>query len=105
VEVFRRAEYSKDTDSHINLFKIGNRLSRRTYTKISDFINDMNMLFINCSKFNAPNSTTAEYGRFIYGLYQDGVRNFLPGYTKEIWMYINLYSKSEVPRKKRKIME
>lgn len=105
VEVFRRAEFSKDSDSHISLNKIATRLSKRAYSKIYDFINDMNTIFMNCSKFNAPNSEVANFGRSLYMIYQDAVRDFLPAYKKNLWMYVTLFKSAEVPKKKRKLME
>ncbi|KAI6188038.1 hypothetical protein M3Y98_00310400 [Aphelenchoides besseyi] len=107
IEYFRKPENyrskSENNAPSIDLMTITNRLSNRQYESISTFISDMIALFQNCSKYNQPSSEIANAARYVYSLFHKAVRKYLPGYTKELWMYVNLY-KNDSPRKKRRLM-
>lgn len=63
--------------------------------KIPDFVTDMNNLFKNCSRYNAPDSAIADHGRAIFTIYQAGVQYYLPAYSNVVWLYVNLYASSQ----------
>ncbi|KAI6214985.1 hypothetical protein M3Y94_00332400 [Aphelenchoides besseyi] len=107
IEYFRKPENyrtkSENNTATIDLMTITSRLSNKQYESISMFISDMIALFQNCSKYNHPSSDIANAARYVYSLFHKAVRKHLPAYTKELWMYVNLY-KNDVPRKKRRVM-
>ncbi|KAK6059839.1 Bromodomain protein [Cooperia oncophora] len=53
---------------------------------VSEFIEKMNTVFRNCSKFNPRHSPVAEAGRKVWQSYQSAVKKYLPSYTKDIWL-------------------
>uniref|UniRef100_A0A914I873 Transcription intermediary factor 1-alpha n=1 Tax=Globodera rostochiensis TaxID=31243 RepID=A0A914I873_GLORO len=86
------ADYYAVIKEPIWLCKIAQKISTDEYRLISEFIDDMNLLFRNCSTFNLPTNPLSASGKKVYTLYMKAIREFLPAYEKQIWIYISLYS-------------
>ncbi|KAL3097816.1 hypothetical protein niasHS_000551 [Heterodera schachtii] len=72
--------------------KIATKISSDEYKMISEFVEDMNLLFRNCSTFNLPTNPLSNSGKKVYTLYMKAMREFLPAYEKQIWIYVSLYN-------------
>uniref|UniRef100_A0A914C6R4 Uncharacterized protein n=1 Tax=Acrobeloides nanus TaxID=290746 RepID=A0A914C6R4_9BILA len=101
--------------------KISRKLSTFQYKNVGEFIQEMNLVFMNCSRFNAPQLQIALAGKAVYSLYIEAVKKYMPCMQKHVWIYVCLYqdktfyevegddpktirtkSKSPIPKKPRK---
>ncbi|TMS36594.1 hypothetical protein L596_003725 [Steinernema carpocapsae] len=78
----------------ISLIEIMNRLTEPYYQNVKMFIDDLNLLFQNCSQFNPPDSLVLKSGKELYELYVKAVKKWLPSSTRFVWVYIQLYGSS-----------
>lgn len=69
---------------------------------VHEFIEKMNTIFRNCSRFNPRSSPVAEAGRKVWYSYQSAVKKYLPSYTKDIWLYVSLHDRKVSLQKRRK---
>nr|CAD2172907.1 unnamed protein product [Meloidogyne enterolobii] len=98
VELFVNQVPQSETDYHsvikhpIWLQLIGERINFKSYTNVSKFLDDMNLLFQNFSTFNSPSDPLATKGKSVYTRYIQAVKKFMPFYQKQIWIYVSLYS-------------
>uniref|UniRef100_A0A1I8A0R1 RING-type domain-containing protein n=1 Tax=Steinernema glaseri TaxID=37863 RepID=A0A1I8A0R1_9BILA len=90
-EPIKDDDYETVIDNPVCLKDIMNRLDQDYYNSVKDFINDMNLLFQNCSRYNAPDSPVLKCGRELYELYVKAVRKHLSSATRFIWAYVQLY--------------
>jgi hypothetical protein len=91
-EVPRQAfEYYAIIKKPVDFTSIARRINYDTYNNPQEFIDDMNLLFKNCSTFNVPGAPVAEAGKSVYGLYQAAVIKYLPAYRTKVWIYVSLH--------------
>ncbi|KAK6032707.1 Bromodomain protein [Ostertagia ostertagi] len=96
--------YYKVIEHPMDLGTIAVQLQTTNLTNVmpvSEFIEKMNTVFRNCSKFNPKNSPVAEAGRKVWQSYQSAVKKYLPSYTKDIWLYVSLHDRKK--RRKRSL--
>uniref|UniRef100_A0A0N4WUJ4 Bromo domain-containing protein n=1 Tax=Haemonchus placei TaxID=6290 RepID=A0A0N4WUJ4_HAEPC len=97
--------YYKVIQNPMDLGTIAAQLQNSSVTgamSVSEFIEKMNTVFRNCSKFNPKNSPVAEAGRRVWQSYQSAVKKYLPSYTKDIWLYVSLHDRKVSLQKRRK---
>uniref|UniRef100_A0A915DFD0 Bromo domain-containing protein n=1 Tax=Ditylenchus dipsaci TaxID=166011 RepID=A0A915DFD0_9BILA len=76
----------------ITLKDVAQMISLRRYEQIEEFMEDMNKIFRNCSTYNgSPSDPIARAGRAVYSHYLNAVRQYLPAYINNVWVYIALY--------------
>ncbi|VDN57878.1 unnamed protein product [Dracunculus medinensis] len=68
--------------------------AKDAFTNVLQFLHHMNLVFMNCSTFNHPESEIARAGYTIYLLYKQAVNEFLPFLSGYVWSYDNLYDAS-----------
>uniref|UniRef100_A0A8R1TTV4 E3 ubiquitin-protein ligase TRIM33 n=1 Tax=Onchocerca volvulus TaxID=6282 RepID=A0A8R1TTV4_ONCVO len=68
--------------------------SKDAFTNIAQFIQCMNLVFENCSTFNAPGDEVAKAGRSVYQIYSRAVKEYLPCMKSQVWLYVNRYSEN-----------
>ncbi|KAH7693732.1 Bromodomain containing protein [Aphelenchoides avenae] len=91
-------EVSREHEDYYSVIKqpmcfrtIARRISYDVYQNPLEFIQDMNLVFQNCSKFNAPASEVANAGKSVYSLFVTAVAAHLPAYQRHVWIYVCLY--------------
>uniref|UniRef100_A0A1I7V8G2 E3 ubiquitin-protein ligase TRIM33 n=2 Tax=Loa loa TaxID=7209 RepID=A0A1I7V8G2_LOALO len=68
--------------------------SKDAFTNVAQFIQCMNLVFENCSTFNAPGDEVARAGRSVYQIYSRAVKEYLPCMKSQVWLYVNRYSEN-----------
>ncbi|KAM3725643.1 Transcription intermediary factor 1-alpha [Dirofilaria immitis] len=68
--------------------------SKDAFTNVAQFIQCMNLVFENCSTFNAPGDEVAKAGRSVYQIYSRAVKEYLPCMKSQVWLYVNRYSEN-----------
>uniref|UniRef100_A0A158Q814 PHD-type domain-containing protein n=1 Tax=Elaeophora elaphi TaxID=1147741 RepID=A0A158Q814_9BILA len=86
--------------------------SKDAFTNVTQFIQCMNLVFENCSTFNAvnvfpvlifwvfncphfqPGDEVAKAGRSVYQIYSRAVKKYLPCMKSQVWLYVNIYSEN-----------
>ncbi|VDK79027.1 unnamed protein product [Litomosoides sigmodontis] len=68
--------------------------SKGPFTNVAQFIQSMNLVFENCSTFNAPGDEVAKAGRSVYQIYSRAVKEYLPCMKSQVWLYVNKYSEN-----------
>ncbi|CAG9535238.1 unnamed protein product [Cercopithifilaria johnstoni] len=68
--------------------------SKDAFTNVAQFIQCMNLVFENCSTFNAPGDEVAKAGRSVYQIYSRAVKENLPCMKSQVWLYVNRYSEN-----------
>ncbi|KAK6110867.1 Bromodomain family protein [Brugia pahangi] len=68
--------------------------AKDAFTNVAQFIQCMNLVFENCSTFNAPGDEVAKAGRSVYQIYSRAVKEYLPCMKSQVWLYVNRYSEN-----------
>ena len=110
VELFLHEVPITETDYYsvikhpIWLSAIAEKISKGRYERVTQFVDDMNLMFRNFSTFHPVKQKNLSFGTFqaniplancgksVYTRFVGAIRTHLPAYQNQIWLYVSLYN-------------